>query len=103
MTVGQRIKARRQELEMTQEELARKVGVSFQLISRYENNFVDTIPTKKLKLIADALQCTAYELMEGVKAEDNLTAQQLRMISLIKSATPDDVDKIEQIVNLVMR
>lgn len=49
MTVGQRIKERRLALDMTQDELAKKVGCTYQLISRYENNVVDTIPTKKLR------------------------------------------------------
>ena len=102
MTVGERIKYRRQELGMTQEEMAKKMGVSFQLISRYENNAVDTIHTKKLKQIADILDISAYELMEGVRAEENLTAQQLRLIEKVKVATPEELTKFELILKLVM-
>lgn len=65
MTVGERIKYRRQELGMTQEEMAKKMGVSFQLISRYENNAVDTIPTlhhrkQKRRAIKKALPKEGY-------------------------------------------
>ena len=95
VTVGERIKARRQELELTQKELADKLGCTFQLISRYENNVVDTIPTKKLKQIADVLRCSPYDLMEGFKEEQVLTPEQVRLIERIKQASPEDVARIE--------
>lgn len=101
MTVGDRIKERRIALNMTQDELAKKVGCTYQLISRYENNVVDTIPTKKLKLVADALLCTPLELMEGVNAEPELTVVQLRLIARIKAMTPEEVEKVEKMVDLL--
>lgn len=101
MTVGERIRERRIALDMTQDDLAKKVGCTYQLISRYENNVVDTIPTKKLKVLADALLCSPYELMEGVKAEPELTAGQLRLIARIKAMTPEEVDKMEKMFDLL--
>ena len=101
MTIGERIKERRIALDMTQDELAKKVGCTYQLISRYENNVVDTIPTKKLALLADALLCSPYELMEGVKAEPEMTAEQLRLIARIKAMTPAEVKKLEQMIDLL--
>ena len=101
MTVGERIRERRIALDMTQDELAKKVGCTYQLISRYENNVVDTIPTKKLKVLADALLCSPYELMEGVKAEPEMTAGQLRLIARIKAMTPEEVDKMEKMFDLL--
>lgn len=95
MTVGERIKARRQELQITQKELADKLGVTFQLISRYENNVVDTIPTRKLKQIAAILRCSPYDLMEGFKDEQVVTPEQARLIERIKQASPEDVARLE--------
>ena len=103
MTTGERIRERREELNMTQKELAEKVGISFQLVSHYEKNLVDTIPTKRLKAIAEALRCSPYELMEGVKAQEGLTASQIRCIEMIKAATPEQMAKIESIITLVMQ
>lgn len=103
MSTGERIRARREELNMTQKELAEKVGISFQLVSHYEKNLVDTIPTKRLKAIAEALRCSPYELMEGVKAQEGLTASQIRCIEMIKAATPEQMAKIESIITLVMK
>ena len=37
MDISERIKTKRTELQLTQEELAKKVGVSFQAISKWEN------------------------------------------------------------------
>ena len=101
MSTGERIRARREELNMTQKELAEKVGISFQLVSHYEKNLVDTIPTKRLKAIAEALRCSPYELMEGVKAEPELTAGQLRLIARIKAMTPEEVEKLEKMIDLL--
>lgn len=63
MTIGKRIKARREELGMTQAELAKKIGTTYQAISKYENDIIGTIPTKKLKQIADALDCNPVYLL----------------------------------------
>lgn len=41
MTVGERIKARREELRMTQSKLAWKTGIPRQLICMYEKNKAD--------------------------------------------------------------
>lgn len=59
---GLRIKNRRIELGMTQEELAKKVGYS----SRVSICKIETerdMPVKKLKPIADALEISVAELM----------------------------------------
>lgn len=103
MTTGERIRERRKELRMTQEDLAKATGISFQLVSHYENNVVDTIPTKRLKAIAHALRCSPYELMEGVKAQEGLTGSQIRCIEMIRNATPEQMAKIESIITLVMQ
>ncbi len=38
MTIGERIKQKRKELNLTQEELAEKIGVSYQAVSKWEND-----------------------------------------------------------------
>ena len=70
MTIGERIKARRRELNMTQAQLANKIGVSYQAISKYENGVVDIqdLPTKRLSVIASALETTPEYLMGVLKS-----------------------------------
>lgn len=62
MTTGDRIKKRRNELGMTQEELAKKLGYA----SRSSVNKVEKsreLSNKKVKLYSDALKCTPAYLM----------------------------------------
>lgn len=62
MNIGQKIKERREELGLTQEELARRLGYA----SRSSVNKVETsreVSMKKIKLYADALQTTVAYLM----------------------------------------
>jgi len=62
MTIGQRIKARREELGLTQEELAKKVGYA----SRSSINKIElsrSLPAKKIELMANALDTSPSFLM----------------------------------------
>lgn len=70
MEIGQRIKQRREELNMTQDELANKVGYK----SRSSVNKIEIdgrgLPQKKIVAFANALETTPAYLMGW---EDNLT------------------------------
>ena len=62
MTIGERIKNRREELGLTQDELARKCGYK----SRSSINKIELsrdLPLRKVSLMADALQTTPGYLM----------------------------------------
>lgn len=71
MTVelGKKIRARRKELGMTQEELAEKLGVGHQALSRIEQGHMAP-KMDRLPLIAENLKCTIADLfrIEGDKA-----------------------------------
>ena len=63
MTVGERIAARRKELNMTQEELAKKLGYkSRSSINKIELEW-SNVPLSKLEKVASALDCDATYLM----------------------------------------
>ena len=55
MTKGERIKARREELGITQVALADMIGESKQTVYKYESGLVSNIPSDKVELIAKAL------------------------------------------------
>lgn len=62
MTIGERIKYRREELGLTQDELAKKCGYK----SRSSINKIELsreLPLKKISLMADALETTPSYLM----------------------------------------
>ncbi|MDR3116551.1 MAG: helix-turn-helix domain-containing protein [Bifidobacteriaceae bacterium] len=64
--LGQTIKKRRNELNMTQKDLADKLHISFQAVSKWENN--ESIPDSlTLKHIAEVLQTSSDNLLNGNK------------------------------------
>ena len=63
MTIGQRIRKRREELKMSQEELAHKIGYkSRSSINKIELD-IQRLAQNKIKLIADALNTTANYIL----------------------------------------
>lgn len=63
MSIGRRIKRLREDLRLTQEDVANKVGVAIQTIYKYENEIVTNIPLDKLEKIASVLNTTPSYLM----------------------------------------
>ena len=62
MTIGERIKLRREQLGMTQEEVAKKCGYK----SRSSINKIElsrSLPLKKIEIMANVLETTPSELM----------------------------------------
>ncbi|HGJ5877091.1 MAG TPA: helix-turn-helix domain-containing protein [Arsenophonus sp.] len=63
-SIGQRIRLRRKELELTQKQLGKKVGVSHVAISQWEKE--ETEPNgDNLLSLADALMCTPEYIIRG--------------------------------------
>ena len=58
MTLGERIRAAREGLKMTQEELGALCGTTKQTIFKYETGVVTNIPLDRLELLADQLGVT---------------------------------------------
>lgn len=63
MTKGQRIRARREELNMGLTELAEKTHILKQTLYKYENEIVTNIPSDKIEVLAKALDTTPAYLM----------------------------------------
>ena len=63
MTIGTRIKNKREELGIAQVELARKIGCTKQTIYKYENDIVTNIPSDNVEKLANALNTTPAYLM----------------------------------------
>lgn len=72
MTIGERIKAAREEAGLTKVELADKIDVSKQNLYKYENNIITNIPSNKIELIAQVCNVTPSYLMGW---EDNLKTE----------------------------
>lgn len=70
MTIGERIRHRRIELNMTQDELAKKVGYA----SRSSINKIEAareLPSRKIVAMAKALECSPSYLMGWIAEDDS--------------------------------
>ena len=63
LTIGQKIKMLRTNLNFTQDELAFAANTTKQTIHKYETGIISNIPASKIKAIADKLQTTPAYLM----------------------------------------
>jgi transcriptional regulator with XRE-family HTH domain len=63
MTVGTRIKTKRKECNMTLEDVAVRIGVSRQTMSRYETGVIKNIPSAKIGALAKVLNTAPAWLM----------------------------------------
>lgn len=108
MEIGERIKLKREELNMSQDELAKKVGYK----SRSSVNKIESdgrgLPQNKIVLFANALQTTPAYLMgwenenEMHQAELSLQDQQAYAIDTLYSAFGDrEVEHFEKYIELI--
>ena len=63
MSIGQRIKTRREELGISAEDLGKKIGKAKTTIYRYELGLIEKMPTAVLESIAEALYTSPAYLM----------------------------------------
>jgi transcriptional regulator with XRE-family HTH domain len=68
--VGERIRMRRTELGLTQDELARRLGISYQQVQKYETG-ANRISAGRLYEIAQELSVEVSYLFEGFQSERN--------------------------------
>lgn len=98
-TLGARIRAKRQELNMTQEELGIKVGyTSRSSINKIELGLVD-LPQSKILSISKILNVTPLYLM-GI--EENPTKQENELINLILQLTDEETEELSKFVDYLI-
>lgn len=112
MKIGERIKYRREQLGLSQDELARRLGYkSRSSINKIEND-ASGLPQSKIVAIANALHTTPAYIMgweETQKKNDALTdiVVKLRtdneffsLVEGISQLTPEQMESIKQVVNV---
>ena len=70
MTVGEKIKAQRKALGLTQTELGEKLGVQKNAVSKWECGRVDDIPGSKIKAMAALFGVAPSYLIDDGKEEE---------------------------------
>lgn len=79
MLIGERIRERRKELGITQDELANRVGVKKTSISNYEVN-TNSPPEKVIIKLMEALDCDANYLFGGCDEQIIVTPHEQKLI-----------------------
>lgn len=87
--IGNRIRTRRKQLNMTQKDLADKVNLSEGSISRYENGKVEEAATSKLNEFATVLGVEPIWLI-GFKIEDDIEHKTKEILAKSKGI-PEEV------------
>ena len=62
-TTGERIRHRREELGISQKDLAETIGTLSQNLYKYEQNIIENIPSDKVEALADALNVSPAYIM----------------------------------------
>lgn len=110
MTIGERIKFKREELNISQDELARRLGYkSRSSINKIELG-LQNLNQSKIKAIADALQTTPSFIMgwtedkkeATLENEDGLTENQQYLMDVIRNMSPENAKKLRVIVEQVI-
>lgn len=106
MDIGDRIKKRRKELDLSAEQVAEKLGVSPATIYRYESNDIMNMRIDKLEPIAKVLRTTPAYLMGWDETEEkktNTDNQQQKLLSNYNKLDNTDqtklVDYSDELVN----
>ena len=100
--LGERIKDLRKQKNMSQSELADKVGISYAQIGRYETKGAQP-PAETLKKIADALRVSPDFLIYGTsdeKAKTKLTdADLINQFKAIENMDDEDKNVIKKLID----
>lgn len=97
MSIGQRIKSRREELGMSQEELAHRIGYkSKSSINKIELD-IQQLRQSKIKQIADALETTTDYIMGWSEKKNDEPKEKHDVTDLIKNQYGSDVYELVQL------
>jgi transcriptional regulator with XRE-family HTH domain len=86
--VGNRVRMRRVDIDMSQEQLAAMIGLTFQQIQKYEKG-INRISSSKLAGISQALSVSVAWLFEGAPGKHNSSQTPVETTVLDFMATRD--------------
>lgn len=100
--IGKRIRARRIELNMTQEELAKKLGYkSRSTINKIESDINDVSQSKLVK-IAEVLGCSPTDFIESIEHPDTKD-RIMKYAELLSKMDNDKRDNVMQYIDFLTR
>lgn len=108
--IGAKIKRRRRELKMSQEELAETLDVTYQQVQRYENG-MNKLNVENIQLIADVLSVPVSYFFEAAdeifmiegKSPLHLSADESRLLKYFKKIKRSYKDIVIQVAVLAVK
>ena len=100
MNTGERIRLRRKALKISADKLAKKIGVSRSTIFRYENGYIEKVPSEVLTPLSEILQTTPAYLLgvsEIVDQEIIATQKDVKRVVLFKRTKVLSEEQIDMI------
>lgn len=108
MTIGERIKSKREELGMTQENLALKAETTKQTIYKYEVGKVTNIPLDRIELLAKGLGVSSAWLMgwDGKKEQPShgeLSESDKKLLELFHKVPLEKREALIQMIEAALK
>ena len=100
-TIGSRIRAKRQELNMSVDELAAKLGKNRATVYRYESNDIENFPLSIITPLAEALRVSPGYLMGWMETEQPVTQNDDQLSWHLSENKPALKSESVQNVNIV--
>lgn len=101
MTFGDRIAARRKELDLSRKELASRVGTSAPIVGRYERDEI-TPTVETAKKLADALGVTVDYLVGGSE-QAQFDRETVKRLEQIERLEPHDREVVIRVIDALIR
>lgn len=96
-TIGEKIKAKRTEKRMTQQELADKIGVSYTTVSLYESN--SRKPSfKALARIAEVFDVSQSYFFDEENSDGENLEEQIQLARRMKNLSEADFKLVDDII-----
>lgn len=110
MTLGEKIKKRRIELNMTMDDLGNAIGVQRSAINKYEKGIITDLKRSTLQALANALDVSPLYLLEEDEDEDRDRLEALHqnprlglLFDRSRKMSNDDIDFMLQMADRILK
>ena len=104
-TIGSRIREKRQELNMSVDELAARLGKNRATIYRYESDDIENFPISIIGPLADVLQVSPAYLMGWIETEQPATKTDdglAEIVEIFTALSPENRAKLLELSHLYL-
>lgn len=105
MNIGDRIKQKRKESNLTLEELGERTGLTRFLIHKYEKGIITNIPSDKIEKIADALSTSPAYLMgwEDDKPAKPVNELRFALQGKLERLTDEELEEMSLLADMALK